>query len=155
VPPDALNRLLALNVDVASVMYSNRQPPFKIHAYYHVDERDNFVVPTARIDQIVAKVNTPHNYVQVLHFMDVMIVHAVGMGGCLIKMGVFDKVPEPWFKCHFDEQLLKMTKGEDMDFCDKLRPIGIPVYLDTTIKPVLHLSQDAYASNLEEFSILH
>jgi hypothetical protein len=87
--------------------------------------------------------------------MDVMIVHAVGMGGCLIKMSVFDKVPEPWFRCHFDEQLLKMIKGEDMDFCDKLRPLGIPVLLDTSIKPVLHLSQDAYASNMEEFSILH
>ena len=52
-------------------------------------------------------------------------IDATGMHGTLIRMSVFDKIPEPWFE---------LTKwGEDIDFCLKAYDADIPLYCDTDL----------------------
>lgn len=70
---------------------------------------------------------------------DVMKVGAIGMGFCLIKTSVFDKIPEPWFKTSQfpdpkDPQTEKATRfTEDFYFCMKAREAGLDVWCDTSV----------------------
>jgi hypothetical protein len=53
-----------------------------------------------------------------------------GMGFCLIKREVFEKVPRPWFEYKDDGVELV---GEDVYFCEKARASGYKVFADPTI----------------------
>jgi len=62
-------------------------------------------------------------------------VDAVGASALLVAREVFEKLSEPWFEFHYlpvaDSPVPRFI-GEDIYFCEKLRQIGIPVYVDTT-----------------------
>lgn len=59
-------------------------------------------------------------------------VDATGCGSILYNMEVFDKVPNPWFEFHMEDQVNPI--GEDVDFCQKLRKVGVKIYVDCDIK---------------------
>lgn len=54
---------------------------------------------------------------------------AIGLGFCLIKAQVFIAIPMPWFQTTFGDDGTSFT-GEDVEFCNKAREAGIPVYVD-------------------------
>src|SRR5947207_1738166 len=49
-------------------------------------------------------------------------VDAVGLGACLMRTDVLERVPEPWFK--FEDA------GEDIYFCVHAKEHGIEIYCD-------------------------
>lgn len=54
---------------------------------------------------------------------------ALGTGCMLIKRGVLEAIPKPWFKCH------EMTSGgEDFYFCDRAKERGFGVYGDFSVQ---------------------
>jgi len=52
---------------------------------------------------------------------------AVGCAGMLINRSVFAKIDQPYFRFIYDSQGL-LIKGEDFDFCDRIKEAGIKVY---------------------------
>lgn len=56
-------------------------------------------------------------------------VWRIGTGIMLVKMSVFDIIPEPWFPIAWDKEL-QDYRGEDWAFCDALDRAGIPIYVD-------------------------
>lgn len=66
-----------------------------------------------------------------------MPLHTCGMGWFCLKRGVLERLQAPWFFFHPD--LAKVDKfhsplsGEDSVLCDKLRNLGIPIMLDTSV----------------------
>jgi len=59
-------------------------------------------------------------------------------GFLMIKMSVFDKVPEPWF-----ETMSTRNWAEDRYFCEEARKVGFQMYCDPTIK-LRHLGNYPY-----------
>jgi hypothetical protein len=67
---------------------------------------------------------------------------ATGMAFTLVKRGVFEKIPRPWFATTSISDPIapgRMTYvGEDVYFCFKAREAGFKIWLDPTVK-VAHL----------------
>jgi len=54
-------------------------------------------------------------------------VFAAAGAGILVERGVLEKIPDPWFELgHYDSEQC----GEDMYFYEKVRNLGIPIYVD-------------------------
>lgn len=68
-------------------------------------------------------------------------VEAVGMGFCLIKREVFEKLEPPYFEWQLDEtqgyrrptEKGYLSIGEDLTFCKKVRDAGMKIAVDTSI----------------------
>jgi hypothetical protein len=56
-------------------------------------------------------------------------VWRLGFGVILVKMKVFDDIPEPWFNLMWDEEQKKFV-GEDWWFCMEAEKRGIPIWVD-------------------------
>jgi hypothetical protein len=56
-------------------------------------------------------------------------VWRIGTGMMLIRMSLFQKLPQPWFPITWEERNDDYT-GEDWNFCKACQEIGIPVYVD-------------------------
>lgn len=67
-------------------------------------------------------------------------VDAVGMTGVLIRRGVFEHVPPPWFGETYDKRGL-LACGEDFWFCERLREHGIDIYADCTMAQQHHVME--------------
>jgi predicted SAM-dependent methyltransferase len=73
-------------------------------------------------------------------FGDFIEADAVGMGCCLIRTDVFDKIPEPWFKTQRTRDLahpvgkLFDTCTEDIWFCLAAKQAGFKVLVDTAVQ---------------------
>lgn len=52
---------------------------------------------------------------------------AVGCAGMMIHREVFEKLDKPYFRFIYDEDG-KLVKGEDFDFCDRIKELGYKVY---------------------------
>lgn len=61
--------------------------------------------------------------------VDIKRVWRVGTGIMLIKLSVFEQIPQPWFPIEWDEKL-QDYRGEDWAFCEALDKAGIPIYVD-------------------------
>jgi GT2 family glycosyltransferase len=59
----------------------------------------------------------------------------VGMGFMLVKKGVFEKIPYPWF---YDDTVrtgdVITTKGDDISFCGKAHQAGYKIHLHKGVK---------------------
>lgn len=64
-----------------------------------------------------------------------------GTGMMLIKSGVFEYLPAPWFEFTYDEKGERV--GEDVEFCRKARMAGYDIHVDPTI-PIKHLGEYGY-----------
>lgn len=122
-PPSTLQKLVgASDPDerpVVGALYCQRQAPFSPIAY-SAKHKDGRYVPLFLPDL------PPDDLVQ---------VRALGTGGMLIHMSVFDKMIYPWFQ-HTTEQ------SEDLRFCDILDGLGVPVYVHTGVR-LGHISPTA------------
>jgi hypothetical protein len=66
---------------------------------------------------------------------DLIEAAGVGMGFCLIKRGVFEKMPRPWFLTSVLEiNGHPKLVSEDVYFCLKAREAGFKVWIDPTVK---------------------
>jgi len=73
--------------------------------------------------------------------VDLMKVHPeyefpwVGMGFMLIKYGVFEKIPYPWF---YDDCIrignIIGNRGDDISFCKKAHEAGFKIYIDPALR---------------------
>lgn len=117
---DVLDRLIARDKDIIGVNYNCRFLPLETTVRFK--EGDKFVFPE------VPK--------------DLFKCDAVGTGLMLVKIPVFFRVPQPWFKLEFtDYGSLKV--GEDIWFCEQAQRVGYEVWCDGTIK-VGHLGEYIY-----------
>lgn len=66
---------------------------------------------------------------------------AVGTGVMMIKMSVFDKLPQPWF--FYEQNGGEMKTGSDMWFCNKAKEAGFKIWCDPRIK-VGHIGDYVY-----------
>jgi hypothetical protein len=71
-------------------------------------------------------------------------VEAVGFGAVLIRAGVFERLPRPWFMRYFNrERGQKM--GEDVDFCVEARKAGFEVLVDESLsREIRHTGRFEY-----------
>jgi hypothetical protein len=69
-------------------------------------------------------------------------VDATGMPAHLIKMTVFDKIPEPWY--YYRDNIF----SSDLTFCENARKAGYKIMIDTDLK-IGHLSEELVIT--EEF----
>lgn len=65
--------------------------------------------------------------------------YAMGCGFLLIKLTVFDKIPEPWFNTQIEPDF----KTEDIYFFEKARSFGFDVWADPTIN-IGHIGDFTY-----------
>lgn len=57
---------------------------------------------------------------------------AVGGAGMMIRRDVLERMQAPWFRMVYDDMGL-LVKGEDFEFCDRLRRDGYELYADCDI----------------------
>jgi hypothetical protein len=56
-------------------------------------------------------------------------VGALGLGFCLMKAPIFERVPKPWFATEIGDDG-ELICGEDVHFCNQARIAGVPVFVD-------------------------
>lgn len=64
----------------------------------------------------------------------IMEIDVVASGLMLIHRSVFEKVGFPWFKWTRDTEVFGRGMSEDFDFCEKMKRVGIPVSVDSTVQ---------------------
>jgi GT2 family glycosyltransferase len=57
---------------------------------------------------------------------------AVGGAGMMIRRDVLERMQSPWFRMVYDDNGF-LVKGEDFEFCDRLRQDGYELYADCDI----------------------
>lgn len=119
-PPNALVKLLKLNVDIAAGVYHSKS------------------VPSWPLIQVKGWKYAFEDY----EYGDLIKAEGVGMGCTLIKMDVFRKIEKecgkPWFKTvpgystNSSEILPQLT--EDIYFCQKAHQCGYDIIVDTAVQ---------------------
>jgi GT2 family glycosyltransferase len=109
--PDTFLRLYRMNVPVATALAFQRVPPYWPCIYQWTMLPDNGQTACLPVDQLIKQGQRK--------------VDASGFAAALIKMEVFDKIPDPWFEWK--------ELGEDIDFCLKCKDHDIPIWCDTDL----------------------
>lgn len=109
-PPDALMRLLAHQKDMVCAFYNRRCPPYTT----------------------VGALADPKATIPLTGLVEASMA---GCGLMLINMGVFRKLPPPWFFWAFDPAAAKPDNpdgetGEDVNFIIKARAAGFKLWCD-------------------------
>jgi len=110
-PPDALKRLVDADKDIVGGQYNFRQLPLRSTAIpVGTEPKDGeYRVDPATLPKEPFKCIT------------------LGTGLLLIKMSVFEKIPEPWFQ--FGRSAIgELVQGEDTFFCVQARKAGFDVW---------------------------
>lgn len=109
-PKDALDRLLAHDLDVVAANCSKRQRPIGVTAKV-VNPATGMLEPVWPEKEGLTKVD------------------AVGTGFMLIKADVFMRIGWPWFMQPWIEEQQNWV-GEDVFFCRRCYEAEIPIYID-------------------------
>lgn len=115
IPENALKNLIEMGKDIATGIYFTKALPHRpvLRKY----EDDTFFHWE---DQIL-----PHQKFK---------VGGAGMGCCLIKMSVFEKIQFPWFKFNWAEWRGIVGQGaEDLDFCKKALDAGFEIWANSDV----------------------
>lgn len=105
---DHVLKLLEFDEDIVGAAYSKRVAPFITTAWTEIDNWDSWVDPLKQTDSHIK-------------------IAAMGLGFCLIKISVFDKIDLPWFQLGFTNG---QYTGEDIEFFRKCNDAGIDIWLD-------------------------
>lgn len=106
-PPDALTRLLAHNLDVVTVNFLSKEMPWAPYLFQKVSD---ILVPEP----------LPQN--RGLHATD-----ACGLGGVLVRRHVFEQIPPPWFG------ITPEFRTDDLFFSHVLREAGFQIVCDLDV----------------------
>jgi hypothetical protein len=117
--PNTVLQLLLHQKDVVAGICPSRTPPFNAYIYDKGDSRGLLRRKIEDSDEGLIKVD------------------AIGMGGILIKMSVFDKLKKPYFEIKF---INEVEWGQDILFNKQLIAAGIEVYCDTDV-PIWHATR--------------
>jgi hypothetical protein len=128
-PADTIRRLMAHDKDVVTGLYFQRKPPFYPHIYRKGEIKG--VWDSMQFYDLAEPLEGEKK--------GLIKVDSAGMGCCLIKRSVFDKIgtkdkdhPIPWFK--FTTGYGEANReSEDHYFFRRCGEEGIPVYCDTTV----------------------
>lgn len=113
-PNQAIRMLLATNAPIVSGLYRAKQTTGFWHAMWSK-------IPNVPVEQGYSPIQSwTGNWIT---------VDAIGMGFCLIKREVFEKVPYPWF-----EWKRKEGPSEDFAFCQKAKEAGYEIKVLTDIR---------------------
>ena len=104
-PADTLERLVRADKDIVGCNYVMRQPPYAA---------------------LARSLGNAHVQVQ-----GVTQVERLPTGVMLIRMAVFDRLPQPWFR--FPVLDNAEIGGEDYWFCDAARQAGFSVWMETDL----------------------
>jgi hypothetical protein len=111
-PNEALNMLLQVNQPIVSGLYRAKQA-----------EGFNYA---AWVD---AKIPDKQGYTPIMDFTgNFFQVDTIGMGFCLVKREVYEKIPAPWYPWP------TVSPSEDFNFCIKARAAGYAINLFTDVK---------------------
>ncbi len=77
-------------------------------------------------------------------------VDGIATGCIFIKRSVLEKMKAPYFEFHYNPETRELIKGEDFDFCFKLKELGIKFFIDYSatckhMKNVCLLEMNNYA----------
>lgn len=121
-PTDALTRLVAANVDVASGWYLRRSVDTRQSNAYRIDDpggRPYYGYPNG----------SAYSADELLGMDGLVRVHGTGMGCCLIRTDVFRRLQYPWFDwVNYADRHGMLS--EDLYFCLALNRAGIPIHVD-------------------------
>jgi len=113
-PSKSIDKLIDMNVDIASGLYFAKGKPY---------------LPVARVMK-----GDKHFYLEEFEYNTIMEVAGVGMGLCLIKSEVFRHLKYPYFKFDWkDDENGIYQVAEDLYFCDLARGAGYKIMLNTGI----------------------
>jgi 2-polyprenyl-3-methyl-5-hydroxy-6-metoxy-1,4-benzoquinol methylase len=116
-PPNAIDDLIDMNLDIVSGLYFQKGKPY---------------LPVARIKR--NEDDEEHKFLEDFEFGEVLKVAGTGMGCCLIKREVFENIEYPYFRFEWKEINGKLQQfAEDLYFCDKAKKAGFDTYLNTGI----------------------
>ena len=133
IPPDAGNKLLSHNVQIAACNYRRRR--FPNPTFIACNFKDEFYGPS---DEVKISEDSPET-----EFID-----ATGFGCCLIRRDVFDKVETPHFIVEYDKEK-NLEIGEDLYFFEKCKRHGIKVLCDNELsKRISHIGVFHFKWNL-------
>lgn len=105
--PDALLKLLADHVDIVTCNLLLKERPWPPYLF---QQGPDGVVPIT--------LNTQQ---------DLFTVAACGLGGVLVRRGVFDRIRKPWFDVNVE------FRTDDLWFCALAREAGIPIHCDPRV----------------------
>lgn len=75
------------------------------------------------------------------------VVEGIGFGCVLMKTEIFNKLSKPYFEFRYDTESNDWL-GEDMILCEKIRNIGISLFVDTYLShDIRHLGTHAFGPN--------
>ena len=121
-PKELLTTLLAHDEPIVAVNYTTRRPP---------------IIPTAFTRTTGLVFTTPES-------TGLEAVDRCGMGGMLVNMDVYRKLPTPWFALGYLPKENDFL-GEDIFFCQKANHHGYQVLIDHELsKQVVHLGEFPY-----------
>lgn len=114
-PPDIVERLLSHKKDIVGCNYVTRTIPMKPTARHKFDGKPiGHAVGTEAIKE----------------------VGYLATGCMMIDMGVFEDIPEPYFRIGWDEKK-KVITGEDYNFCDDVKELKFKIHCDHEYSPKL------------------
>jgi hypothetical protein len=119
--PYHVTNLIDFDEDIVGAAYSKRVAPFVTTAWKEIDKWSTYVRPLEQTDSHIK-------------------VAAMGLGFCLIKMSVFDKLELPWFQLGFHNG---QYTGEDIEFFRKCKDFDIWLDVQTTCE-LGHLGTKSY-----------
>jgi 2-polyprenyl-3-methyl-5-hydroxy-6-metoxy-1,4-benzoquinol methylase len=113
-PKGSIEKLIDMDVDIASGLYFAKAKPY---------------LPVARVI-----LDGKHFFLEDFEYNKIIDVQGVGMGLCLIKASVFDKIKYPYFKFDWIENGGETySVAEDLYFCDQAVKAGYTVKLNTGV----------------------
>lgn len=115
IPKGTLEALLEMNVPIASALYFEKGIPY----WPCIRKNDNGI--WKKTEEIKWNQHMP--------------IDGVGMGCCLIRTDIFQKIPKPWFKWVIEED---MSLGEDIYFCNKAKENGFQSFINTNFVVAHH-----------------
>ena len=79
---------------------------------------------------------------------DLVKIEGIGMGCMLMKTEIFTKLPKPFFEFRYSEDSNDWL-GEDMILCEKIRSLGIDLFVDTLLSnEIRHLGTYAFGPKM-------
>lgn len=115
-PPGTIQRLVAADKDIIGGAYNFRQLPLRSTAIPIGSELKD---GEYRIDPATLP-------------KEIFKCIALGTGLLLIKLSVFEEIPEPWFQFGRGKDG-ELVQGEDTFFCVQARKAGFDVWADPTL----------------------
>ena len=91
-------------IEAVTGLYTWKKPPFVPHVYHSYDRKTK-----------------KYNIAAKFPLNELFRVEGAGTGCLMVKRGVFERTPRPWFK--FGAYKNSLPMGEDLYFCYKAKPL--------------------------------